>query len=158
MTTEGVALYIVTAMNVSSITGRIVPVLFAQHLGPLNMIIGTILALTACGFGFLGASTIARVYVVAILYGFFSGTFFAVQPTVVARLTSDMSILGTRFGMAFTIMSVALLVGSPIGGALQGPGGYNASWAWVGATLFTGGLMIGTSRVLKAGWKPLLRV
>lgn len=158
MTSEGVALYIVTAMNVSSIPGRIIPAFFAQRLGPMNMIIGTVLALTACGLGFLGASTIARVYVIAIIYGFFSGTFFALQPTVFARLTSDMSVLGTRFGMAFTVMSVALLVGSPIGGALQGPGGYDASWAWVGATAFAGGLIICTGRVLKAGYMPLMRV
>lgn len=160
MTTEGIALYIVTAMNVSSIPGRILPALFAQHLGPLNLIIGTILGLTACGFGFIGADDVAKVYVVAVFYGFFSGCFFALQPTVFARLTSNMAALGTRFGMAFTVMSVALLVGSPIGGAVQGPGpgGYVASWVWSGATIFTGSLIICAGKVLKAGWNPLVRV
>lgn len=157
-TTEGVAFYIVTAMNVGSVPGRILPALLAQHLGPLNMIIAASIALAACGLGFLGASTISSVYVVAIFYGFCSGMFFAMQPTVFVHLTSDMTVVGTRFGMAFTVMSVALLFGSPISGAMQGPGGYNASWIWCGLTVFAGSLVISGARILKAGWAPWTRV
>lgn len=158
ITTEGVALYLVTAMNVGSVPGRILPALLAQHLGPLNMIIAASIALAACGLGFLGASTIVRVYAVAVFYGFFSGMFFAMQPTVFVRLTSDMTVVGTRFGMAFTVMSVALLFGSPISGALQGPGGYDASWIWCGIAVFVGSLITSGARVLKAGWLPWGRV
>lgn len=156
--TEGVALYLVTAMNASSIPGRIIPVLFAQRLGPMNMIIGTCVALAACGLAFLGTKSTAGVYIVAVLYGFFSGTFFALQPTVFARLTADMAVLGTRFGMAFTVLSVALLFGTPISGALQHLDGYQASWAWQGATVFVGGFSICAGRGLKAGWTSLAQV
>lgn len=155
---EGVALYLVTAMNASSIPGRIIPALLAQRFGPMNMIIAATVGLAACGLGFLGTSSGAEVYVVAVIYGFFSGSFFALQPTVFARLTSDMSVLGTRFGMAFTVLSVALLFGSPISGALQGPGGYDASWTWIGATVFAGSFIIYTGRGLKAQWKPWARL
>lgn len=151
---EGLALYLVTAMNTSSVPGRIIPTIFAQRLGPMNMIIGTSVALAACGLGFLGARNTAGVYVVAVIYGFFSGSFFALQPTVFARLTADVSVLGTRFGMAFTVLSMALLFGTPISGALQNTGGYHASWAWTGATLFTGAFIIFASRGLKTSWKP----
>ncbi|KAF7189815.1 MFS-type transporter dbaD [Pseudocercospora fuligena] len=158
LASESVALYIVTAMNCGSIPGRIIPAFFAQHFGPLNMIILTTVALAACGLGFLGVGSIASVYVVAVLYGFFSGTFFALQPTVFARLTSNMAVLGTRFGMAFTVLSIALLFGTPISGALQGIDGYDASWAWAGATLFAGSLSICIGRMLKAEWKPWKRL
>lgn len=155
---EGVTWYLVAAMNIGSIPGRIIPTLLVQRTGPLNLMIGTSVALASCGLGFLGASTIAEVYVVATIYGFFSGSFFALQPTIFVRLTANMAVLGTRFGIAFTILSVALLFGTPISGALQGVGGYDASWIWAGATAFAGGMVIWGSRVLKAGGKAWVRV
>jgi hypothetical protein len=82
------------------------------------------------------------------LYGFFTGLFFALQPTVFVRITRDLRILGTRFGMAFTLLSVALLFESPISGALQDAYGYHASWAWVGATILAGAATISFARAL----------
>lgn len=155
---EGAALYLVTAMNASSIPGRVIPALVAQLVGPMNMIIGTGVALAACGLGFLGAESTAGVYVVAVVFGFLSGSFFGLQPTVFARLTENKSVLGTRFGMAFTVFSVALLFGTPISGALQSLNGYHASWAWTGVTISVGSFMICVGRGIKAGWQPWARL
>lgn len=151
ITTPDVAFYIVTAMNLASIPGRVIPGLIAQRLGPTNLIIGASIALAACGLGLLGAHTVVSVYALSILYGFFTGSFFALQPTIFVRLTQNMKVLGTRFGMAFTVMSVALLFGSPISGALQDAYGYNASWVWVGATILTGGAIIAVAKAMQAG-------
>lgn len=148
-TSSDVAFYIVTAMNLASIPGRIIPGLLAQRFQPLSMIIGTGIVLAACGLGLLGAKTTVSVFAVSILYGFFTGSFFALQPTIFVRLTGDMKVLGTRFGMAFTVMSVALLFGSPISGALQDTYGYWASWAWVGATILAGAAIIGVAKVIQ---------
>ncbi|KAH8651433.1 major facilitator superfamily domain-containing protein [Xylariales sp. PMI_506] len=152
-TSENVAFYITTAMNVASIPGRIIPTLFAKRFSPLDLIVGTSFALAACGLGFLGAKNVGSIYAVAIIYGFWTGSFFALQPTNFVQLTADLRIVGTRFGMAFTVMSVALLFGSPISGALQDAYDYNASWAWVGATISAGGCVIGLARVQKAASK-----
>ncbi|KAI0483809.1 FAD binding domain-containing protein [Xylaria cf. heliscus] len=130
--------YIVAAMNLSSIFGRIIPNLFTHTVGPLIMIMVTSVTLLATAFGFIGAQNIVTVFVVAIIYGFFTGTFFALQPTVFVRLTKDMRFMGTRFGMAFSVMSFALLFGPPISGALQKVFGYNGSWIWAGATVLLG--------------------
>ncbi|KAI0169581.1 major facilitator superfamily domain-containing protein [Hypoxylon sp. FL1284] len=122
-TSQEQSFYIVTAMNLASIPGRVAPPLLAQRLGPagvLRVMLGTAVALGACALGFIGCRNIVSVYVVACFYGFFTGSFFALQPTCFATLTKDMKVLGTRFGMAFTVLSVALLFGSPISGALQG--------------------------------------
>jgi hypothetical protein len=51
-----VAFYTVTAMNLASIPGRIVPGFLAQQLRPMNMIVGTSVALAACGVGLLGGA------------------------------------------------------------------------------------------------------
>ncbi|KAI0903025.1 FAD binding domain-containing protein [Ustulina deusta] len=130
--------YIVAAMNLSSIFGRIIPNFFTHLAGPLAMITATSVTLLATAFGFIGAQSIGAVFAVAAVYGFFVGTFFALQPTVFVRLTKDMRFMGTRFGMAFSVMSFALLFGPPIAGALQRVFGYKASWVWAGATVLLG--------------------
>lgn len=136
--------YLVMAMNLASVPGRVVPPLLAQRRGggALPVLTGTAAALGACALGFLGCRGVASVYVVACLYGFFTGSFFALQPTCFVGLTKDRKALGTRFGMAFTVLSVALLFGSPISGVLQGRYGYSASWIWAGVALFTGSFAI----------------
>lgn len=140
--------YIVAAMNLSSIFGRIIPNFFTHLVGPLLMITATSVTLLATAFGFIGAQSIASVFAVAVVYGFFTGSFFALQPTVFVRLTKDMRFMGTRFGMAFSVMSIALLFGPPIAGALQRVFGYKASWVWAGATVLLGTGMFITSFIL----------
>ncbi|KAK8044135.1 monocarboxylate [Apiospora rasikravindrae] len=143
--------YIVMAMNLASIPGRIAPPLLAQRWGGgvLPVMVGTAVALGACALGFIGCRSLAEVYVVACLYGFFTGSFFALQPTCFVGLTRDLKVMGTRFGMAFTVLSVALLFGSPISGVLQGRFGYAASWIWAGVALFMGSLAIFAARAMR---------
>ncbi|GAP91334.1 putative FAD monooxygenase [Rosellinia necatrix] len=138
LSSPNTSFYIVAAMNLSSIFGRIIPNFFTHLVGPLLMIMATSVTLLATAFGFIGAQSIATVFAVAVVYGFFTGTFFALQPTVFVRLTKDMRFMGTRFGMAFSVMSISLLFGPPIAGALQRVYGYEASWIWSGATMLLG--------------------
>ncbi|KAK7423360.1 hypothetical protein QQX98_001151 [Neonectria punicea] len=150
------ALYFLAILNASSIFGRILPSFVAQRIGSMNMIIGTTLALSITSLCLITAKSSARLIVVIVFVGFFTGTFFALQPTIFVRLTADPSKIGTRFGMAFSVMSVALLFGSPIAGALRGQIGYDAAWVWAGLTVLCGGMIISVARVLKGQWtKPL---
>lgn len=150
------ALYFLAILNASSIFGRILPSLVAQRIGSMNMIIGTAIALSITSLSLIAAKTQARLIVAIVFQGFFTGTFFAQQPTIFVRLSPDPSKIGTRFGMAFSVMSVALLFGSPISGALRKQMGYNAAWVWAGITIFCGGVVILASRVLKRQWtKPV---
>lgn len=152
ITSPSLALYILAILNSSSIFGRILPSLVAQHIGPMNMIICTSIALSVTSFCLTTTGTsLARLLVAAIVYGFFTGTFFALQPTIFWRLSADPRTVGTRFGMAFVVMSVALLFGPPIAGALLDNEGYDAAWVWAGAVILAGGGLILTSRVKKAG-------
>lgn len=72
------------------------------------MIIGTSVASAACGLGFLDARNTVEVHVVAVICGSFGGFFFALLPTVLARLTADVSLLRTKFGTASTVLSIAI--------------------------------------------------
>ncbi|CAG1977287.1 unnamed protein product [Fusarium graminearum] len=136
-------------LNSSSIFGRILPAFLAQRLGPMNTIIGAAVLLATTSLCLISANTTARLLVAVISQGFFTGSFFALQPTIFVRLTSYARRIGTRFGMAFSVMSVALLFGPPVGGALRKSMGYTASWVWAGLTIFVGGMLILCSRLLK---------
>ncbi|KAF4991506.1 hypothetical protein FGRMN_7780 [Fusarium graminum] len=136
-------------LNSSSIFGRIVPAFLAQSLGPMNTIISAAVLLTTTSLCLISATTTSRLLVTVICQGFFTGSFFALQPTIFVRLTGDPQRIGTRFGMAFSVMSVGLLFGPPVGGALRRNMGYTAAWVWAGLTVFIGGVLILCSRLLK---------
>lgn len=64
-------------------------------------------------------------WVELVLYGFFTGAIFSLQPTVqvFARLTTDAERLGTRMGMAAPCMSFGLLAagwGADVGSVDEG--------------------------------------
>lgn len=153
ITSETTAFYLLAVVNLASIFGRIIPnIHLAGIMGPMNMIIVTTVILAATSLGFIGVKNVAGVFVVSVVYGFFTGTFFALQPTIFVRLTGDMSVMGTRFGMAFSIMSLGLLIGSPISGVLQRAfASYNASWVWAAIALAGGSALLALSRTLKVG-------
>lgn len=136
-------------LNSSSIFGRILPAFLAQSLGPMNTIISAAVLLATTSLCLISATSTPRLLVTVISQGFFTGSFFALQPTIFVRLTNDPRRIGTRFGMAFSVMSVALLFGPPVGGALRRSMGYTAAWVWAGLTVFVGGMLILCSRLLK---------
>lgn len=143
------ALYMLAILNSSSIFGRILPALLAQKVGPMNMIILTAFMLGITSLSLIAATTLPRLLVTILFHGFFTGTFFALQPTIFVKLTADPRKIGTRFGMAFSVMSFALLFGPPIAGALRRAKGYNAAWIWAGICVIIGGTLIAGGRFKK---------
>lgn len=57
----------------------------------------------------------------------------SLPPVVMTFLTSDLRNLGTRLGMFFGVVSLALLVGTPIGGAIL-----TGSNSYLGVQVFCG--------------------
>jgi MFS family permease len=66
----------------------------------------------------LPAAANAPLIVFAILYGFASGCTLSIIPAMVAKL-GKINQLGARSGALYAFSSVGVLVGSPIGGAIQ---------------------------------------
>ncbi|KAK1542289.1 major facilitator superfamily transporter [Colletotrichum paranaense] len=153
MASENVALYLLSMLNGASIVGRIIPNFFAPYIGIMNMIASAVFVMSIAAFCFAATNSQASLIAVTVVYGFFSGTFFGLQPTTFVKLTADKSYMGTRFGMAFTVMSVALLFGSPIAGALSRSHGYLSGWIWSGCCLAASGVTICISRGFAGGWK-----
>lgn len=96
---------------------------------------------------------LAGILALIILYGFFTGAFFTLQPTIFARLTEDPGRIGTRTGMASTVCSFGLLLGAPSAGGLWRTFGFHASWAWSGGSLLSGALVMAISRCMVSRWQ-----
>ncbi|KAF6806654.1 monocarboxylate [Colletotrichum sojae] len=145
--------YLLAVLNGASVLGRTLPNLFARRLGTMNMLVVAVLiqAVSALSLIAVKGSTGGLVAVV-VLYGFSSGSFFSLQPTTFTQITADRNYIGTRLGMAYSVMSVALLLGSPVGGALVRRYGYESAWIWAGVCLSLGCAMIACSRGAAVGW------
>ncbi|KAJ4413025.1 hypothetical protein N0V82_008613 [Gnomoniopsis sp. IMI 355080] len=88
---EGVAAYLVTVLNAASVPGRILPNIPAvtKYLGPLNMMVTSVFSLSLLVLCLNAGPNAAGLFVLVILYGFFTGAFFSLQPTIFTRLTTD---------------------------------------------------------------------
>jgi len=102
-------------INGVGILGRVLPALFASRLGPLNLMIpfsllsGIILLFWAL------VKSYAGILIFDVFYGFIMASAQGMFPPSLGSLTSDLSKMGVRMGMVFSICGFALLAGQPIG-------------------------------------------
>jgi MFS family permease len=94
--------------------------------------------------------------------GFLSAALVTLPSAAFASICPDLSKLGTRIGMSWSVSSIASLIGSPIAGALlrkrNGETDFLGVQLWAGICLLvaTGWLVVlwvVTSRTLKKGWR-----
>ena len=152
--------YTVTLMNVGSVLGRVLPTYLGDKFGVLNSSIACTLGSAVLAFGWMGIQNLAGVVVFTILYGITSGGVVTVSSAAIMNLSPDMSRLGTRLGMAFTLAGIGVLVGTPIAGAIFG---HFTRTRWLaGIGYSAGGLVLGSSFMglsryakgkKKDGWK-----
>jgi predicted MFS family arabinose efflux permease len=83
-----------------------------------------------------------QISVFAGLYGLVASAFTSLAPALVSQISS-MSQIGTRIGVQSAVMSVAILIGSPIGGQLL----KSRHPSFVGLQVFTGAAMLTSSCV-----------
>ncbi|KAJ2896971.1 putative riboflavin transporter mch5 protein [Zalerion maritima] len=144
--------YLLPILNAVSIAGRIIPGIIADRLGRYNvMILITFLsALITLAIWIPGGETssTAAVVVYAALFGFTSGGFISLGPTLIAQI-SDIRQIGVRTGTAFAIQSFGALTGSPIAGAIVSAQGGN----YLGLQIFCGVTMAASCVIfLVARW------
>jgi MFS family permease len=95
---------------------------------------------------------VGGIIVFALLFGFFSGSFVSLPPTIVVHLTPDRRFIGTRMGMAFMFISTGVLIGTPIGGAILKASGFTALWIYGGVMVIAGTALMALTRGLHKGW------
>ncbi|TFK71120.1 MFS general substrate transporter [Pluteus cervinus] len=112
------AFYVVAILNAGSVLGRLLPNFFADKLGPYNMLIPCLAISSVLAFSIFGLHSFAGIAIFAALYGFWSGSYVSLIPSLLAQLCLHPGEQGTRMGIAFSAVGIAFLVGTPIEGAL----------------------------------------
>lgn len=95
----------------------------------------------------------AGLYVFAAIYGLVASAIQSLFAVSLAALTDDLSQLGTRMGMVFSVVAFASLTGSPVAGALiQADGGtYLGAQLWAATSMLLGALALAIARVGRTG-------
>lgn len=147
--------YLLPILNAVSIFGRIVPGIVADKLGRFNvMIIICLISAIFCLTVWIPVKNTAGILVFSIIFGFSSGGFISLAPTLIAQI-SDLRQIGARVGAAFAIQSFGSLTGSPIGGAIvtQQNGDYMGLQLFCGFSMLAGALVYIMARWSQVGWK-----
>ena len=141
--------------------GRVIPALIAdRYTGVVNAAIPVNAAAGILLFGWIGIHSLSGMWAFVALFGFLGGGVQALFPAALASLTDDLSKMGVRLGMTFSIVSFATLTGPPISGALISADGgkYPHAQGWSGTVMVLGALFLYFARVAKHGWGLKVRM
>ncbi|KAJ5661032.1 uncharacterized protein N7484_000404 [Penicillium longicatenatum] len=127
-----------------------------RYIGPLNCLIPWVALCGILMFCWIAVDTVAGLYVFAVFFGLASAAAMALFAGTVPSLTKDLDKIGTRVGMALTLMSFGPLTGPSVAGALiTSTDSYLAAQIWAGVALIVGVLALGTARIIISG--PAIR-
>ncbi|KAL2818238.1 major facilitator superfamily domain-containing protein [Aspergillus cavernicola] len=110
--------YILCVMNAGGLIGRMLPNAIADKLGSLNVIVPCAYISGIIVLAWVSVKDQASLIATSFLYSFFSGGLMALPPTVLVGLSPHLSQIGVRVGMALSVGSLGVLIGSPIAGAI----------------------------------------
>ena len=132
-------------INGIGIPGRLIPALLAdRYFGPFNTLLPCVLFSGVMLFVWIGVHDTTGLFIFTAIYGFWANAVQTLFPSTLSSLTTDLTKMGVRVGMVFTIVSIACLTGPPIAGALiQVDGG-----RFLYAQLFGGTTMLSGTVVL----------
>ncbi|KAF2000043.1 MFS general substrate transporter [Amniculicola lignicola CBS 123094] len=153
ITNPNLAFYLLAVMNSTSVFGRILPNLLADKFGPLNIVIPCAIVSSVLCFCYMTIRSTAGMIVIMAFYGFFSGSFVSLPPSIIVSMSLDArEKIGTRMGQSFACVALGLLVGTPIGGAILDESGFKQVWAFGGCLLMGSAGFLVAARVVFKGW------
>lgn len=159
LTNENLAFYLLAIMNSTSVFGRIIPNIFADRFGPFNVVIPCCLISGVLCISYIAVTNSPGICVLMAFYGFFSGSFVSLPPTIIVRLSQDRrDKIGTRLGQSFAIVALGVLIGTPIGGAILDHSGFDALWIFGGCMLFGSAALLLAARVAFGGFGLSVKV
>ncbi|KAF8921208.1 MFS general substrate transporter [Mucidula mucida] len=145
--------YLVSIANASSGVGRYIFGKLSDRYGPLNLMIPMTTCAALLTYAWPFAHTKASLVVVAVLYGFSSGTYISLLVFPIMSMGTNDDI-GRRLGMFTSIIAIGALTGPPISGAINSrSGGYEAVGYYAGSVILLSVSMMLIVRYLLLG-KP----
>ncbi|GME39435.1 MFS general substrate transporter [Neofusicoccum parvum] len=145
---------LILIINGVGVPGRLVPALIADRFfGPVNVFIPVILLAGICLFSWAAVTSSAGMITFVVFYGFFGAGTQSLLQAALASLNTDVKKSGVRIGMGFSVVGLASLTGSPIGGALleQKDGQYLYAQMFAGGTMVLGSIVLVAARISKTG-------
>ncbi|KAJ4383996.1 hypothetical protein N0V86_000840 [Didymella sp. IMI 355093] len=144
--------YFLPMMNGCSILGAVLGGLLGDRIGRLNLLWPMVMFTGCiCIFIWLLIDSLAVTVLFSCLYGFGTGNFTALLPSVVGQITPDEN-LGARVGAFYSVVAIASLVGTPIGSALITNENSRQGYWWLiifsGTAITIGSLFMLGSRLL----------
>jgi len=122
--------------------GRIIGAVVAAPLGVMNLVAFSTIACSVMIYSMLGAHDIASFTVVTALYGMFSGGYITFLGPMLSSLSKDVTEIGARMGIAFSISGFGALIGAPINGALVTT---KSGYVWWRPIVFSGTMCLAGS-------------
>ncbi|KAH9920355.1 major facilitator superfamily domain-containing protein [Fomitopsis serialis] len=129
--------YSLAILNAGSTLGRLLPTFLADKVGVYNMLVPAMVACAGLIFAIFGATNGPGVVLVGSIFGFVSGAYISLIPTLLVQLCRNMGELGVKMGLAYSVVAAANLIGNPIAGALLGTN-TGGPLTWWRALVFTG--------------------
>ena len=145
--------YLLAVLNAASIFGRTLPGWIADKVGRFNTMVVTSFMSTILVLGlWLPARGNVPYILFAAFFGFSSGAFVSLAPALIVQI-SDVRQIGVRTGSMFAAISVAALVGNPIGGTLvsHAHGNYQNLIIFCGVMMFGGSCLFVAARASLEG-------
>jgi predicted MFS family arabinose efflux permease len=153
ITDANLGFYLLAILNAASVFGRVVPNFIADKVGPLNVLFPCALITGVLTLCLLAIHSVGGIVVFAVLYGFFSGTFVSLPSAVFVKLSPHRGVVGTRIGMGFSVISIGVLIGTPIGGAILGKVPnlhWNDLFVYAGVLTLAGAVFFGLAGIAKS--------
>jgi MFS family permease len=154
---DSIAQHILAILNAASIFGRGLPGPVADRIGRFNVMIlcSTVCTLSIFSLWFKLGSSVPRIIVFAITYGFFSGSAYSLTPVCVSQLCKAEE-YASRYGTAYGVVSLATLAGVPLSGTIlsvEGGKSYDNLILFCGATYGAATVLFVVARGVSSGWK-----
>ena len=145
---------LIIILNGAGLPFRVIPPLVADRIGPINVLLPVAAFWGIVAWCWFAVGSVTQYYVFTAFYGVASGAFQCLIPTTVASITLRLDMVGTRLGMAFSVVSFAALTGPPIGGALLAAddGKYRGAQIWAACATTLSLFLFGAARVHRVGW------
>ena len=152
---------LVLIMNGVGLFGRLIPGYISDRwCGPFNYVIPCAFITGIILYCWAAVRSEVAMLAWAVLYGWFTAGMQGLFAAMIAALTKDLKKTGTRMGMVFSVTSIAVLTGPPLGGALiqRENGKYLHAQLWAATVIVAGGLVLLGARISKTGFKFMVRM
>ncbi|KAK4050261.1 hypothetical protein OIV83_003582 [Microbotryomycetes sp. JL201] len=136
--------YTLSFINATAVVTRVVAGLVADRYGVFNTQVPTAFSICVLVFAFIGPRSTASTIIYDLLYGAAFGCWVTLMPTSFMSLAEHPGEFGVRTGLGMVFVSIAVLIGTPVAGALitASGGEYWAATVWGGCCALVGTIIL----------------